>query len=75
MAPWTRFDPTCIDLTHLDLRHAADLIGPARDRALTTLTGGVKDAAYVTVGLGLLGYQRTQVRRREFERALRRVRA
>ena len=29
-----------------------------------------KDATYVTVGLGLLSFQRAQVRRREFERSL-----
>jgi hypothetical protein len=67
MAPWTRFDPTCIDLTRFDLRAAADLAGPAGERAVTL----AKDAAYVAVGLGLLNVQRVQVRRRELERALR----
>jgi hypothetical protein len=68
----TRFDPTSIDLTEFDVVRAArgavdrggNLAGKAAELA--------KDATYVTVGLGLLGYQRAQVRRRELERALRR---
>jgi hypothetical protein len=71
MAPWNRFDPTCIDLTHFDLRAAADAAGPARERAVAI----AKDVAYVTVGLGLLNVQRVQVRRRELERALRGARS
>jgi hypothetical protein len=67
-----RFDPTCIDLTDFDvvraLRGTANLGGALAGRA----TDLAKDATYVTVGLGLLGYQRAQVRRREFERTLRR---
>jgi hypothetical protein len=68
----SRFDPTSIDLTDVDLvravRHATaageSLTGRAVDLA--------KDATYVTVGLSLLTFQRAQVRRRELERALRR---
>jgi hypothetical protein len=70
--PSTRFDPTCIDLTEFDVvravRGTVNLGGALAGRA----TELAKDATYVTVGLGLLGYQRAQVRRREFERTLRR---
>jgi hypothetical protein len=67
-----RFDPTSIDLTDFDVVRAvhdtvelgAALAGRAAELA--------KDATYVTVGLGLLSFQRAQVRRREFERSLRR---
>jgi ferritin-like metal-binding protein YciE len=34
------------------------------------LTKTVKDAVYVTVGLGVLGFQQAQVRRREFRQQL-----
>jgi hypothetical protein len=68
----TRFDPTSIDLTDVDLvraiRGTVEVGGSLAARA----TGLAKDATYVTVGLGLLGYQRAQVRRREFERSQRR---
>lgn len=68
----TRFDPTHLDLTDLDLvravRETVD-VGAAVAARATELA---KDATYVTVGLGLLGYQRAQVRRREFERSRRR---
>jgi hypothetical protein len=67
-----RFDPTNIDLTDFDVARAVrgtvdaggTLAGRAADLA--------RDATYVTVGLGLLGFQRAQVRRRELERSLRR---
>ncbi len=67
-----RFDPTHLDLTDLDLvraiRETVD-VGTAVAARATELA---KDATYVTVGLGLLSYQRAQVRRREFERSRRR---
>jgi len=67
-----RFDPTSIDLTDFDLvkavRGTLDVGGSVATRA----AGLAKDATYVTVGLGLLSYQRAQVRRREFERSRRR---
>jgi len=70
--PW--FDPTSIDLTDVDIvgaiRGTVDVGGSLAARA----TGLAKDATYVTVGLGLLSYQRAQVRRREFERSQRRRR-
>jgi hypothetical protein len=42
----------------LDVR-AADLQAAARDAA--------RDAVYIAVGLGVLGFQRAQVRRRELQ--------
>ena len=86
MASWTRLDPTSVDLTNFDLSQLDlsqfDLSDLVRSTVTTTeqVTGVVsqravelaKDAAYVTVGLGLLSYQRLQVRRREFERSRRR---
>ena len=86
MASWTRLDPTSIDLTNFDLSQVdlsqLDLADLVRSTVGTTeqVTGVVsqravalaKDAAYVTVGLGLLSYQRMQVRRRELERSRRR---
>ena len=68
MASWTRLDPTSIDLTNFDLSQIDQVTGAAAQRAVDL----AKDAAYVTVGLGLLSYQRMQVRRRELERSLRR---
>ncbi len=68
----SRFDPTSIDLTGVDLvsaaRQAAAVGGSLTSRAVDL----AKDATYVTVGLSLLTYQRAQVRRRELERARRR---
>ena len=68
----SRFDPTSIDLTDFDVVRAVhgtlDVGGALAGRAAEL----AKDATYVTVGLGLLSFQRAQVRRREFERSLRR---
>ena len=68
----TRLDPTHIDLTDFDVvrafRETVDAGGSVASRAAEL----AKDATYVTVGLGLLSYQRAQVRRREFERSRRR---
>jgi hypothetical protein len=67
-----RLDPTNIDLTDFDVvrafRDTVDAGGSLAARAADL----AKDATYVTVGLGLLSYQRAQVRRREFERNRRR---
>jgi hypothetical protein len=75
------FDPTNLDLTDVDLT-AIDLGGVARSalestgaitaRAAEMAAAVARDATYVTVGLSLLTLQRAQVRRREFERSLRR---
>jgi len=66
-----RFDPTNVDLTDFDVvtavRHTVDAGGSLAGRAVEL----ARDATYVTVGLGVLGYQRIQVRRREFERSRR----
>lgn len=37
---------------------------------LDDLPAVVKDAAYVSIGLGLIAYQRVQVRRRDLRKAL-----
>jgi hypothetical protein len=37
---------------------------------LDDIRNGARDAVYTGVGLGILGFQRLQVRRRELERAL-----
>ncbi len=37
---------------------------------LDDVTNAVKDAAYVSVGLGVIAFQRLQVRRNELEKAL-----
>lgn len=67
-----RFDPTHVDLTDFDvvraIRETVDVGGSVAARVGEL----ARDATYVTVGLGLLGYQRLQVRRREFERSRRR---
>lgn len=41
------------------------------DRSLPDVTKTVKDAAYITVGLGVIGFQRLQVQRNELEKNLR----
>ena len=70
------FDPTNIDLTDFDvvraIRGGVEVGGSLATRATDLAANLAKDATYVTVGLGLLGYQRAQVRRREFERSRRR---
>lgn len=37
------------------------------DATVTDLTKTLKDAAYIAVGFGVIAFQKTQVRRREFE--------
>lgn len=59
--------PGSIDLTNFDL---APAIRGARS-ITRAATGVARDATYTTIGLGVLTYQRIQVRRREFERSLR----
>lgn len=68
MARWTPLDPTNVDLTDFDLAHLDQLTGAVTQRAVEL----AKEATYVTVGLGLLSFQRIQVRRRELERQMRR---
>ena len=72
-------DPTNIDLTDFDVVRAVrgsfeiggSLAARAADLATHLALNLARDATYVTVGMGLLGYQRAQVRRREFERSRR----
>ncbi len=61
-----------VDLTNFDLAPAVKTIRQTGDAAASTATGLARDAAYTAVGLGVLTYQRIQVRRREIERELRR---
>jgi len=67
-----RLDPTSLDLTDLDLERVVRAI-PGSPAALgAKITGLARDATYVVVGLGVLNFQRAQVRRRGIERLLRR---
>lgn len=68
----TQFDPTHVDLTDFDLVRVLRGTVGAGATVASRAAELAKDATYVTVGLGLLGYQRAQVRRREFERSRRR---
>jgi hypothetical protein len=71
MAAWSPLDPTSVDLTDFDV---ADIVRSAvetTDLMASRAIAAAKDATYVTVGLGLLNYQRMQVRRRELERSVR----
>ena len=67
-----RLDPTCVDLTDLDVARIVRHSVEASEAIVARAADLAKDATYVAVGLGLLNYQRAQVRRREFERARRR---
>ena len=67
-----RFDPTSIDLTDFDLVRTVQGTVEAGSALAGRVMDLAKDATYVSVGLGLLSFQRAQVRRREFERSLRR---
>ncbi|MEL6890432.1 MAG: hypothetical protein AAFP84_02445 [Actinomycetota bacterium] len=64
-----------IDLTDVDLvpafRRASHVTNVAAKRASGLATKVAKETTYTAVGLGLLTWQRLQVRRRELERALR----
>lgn len=71
-----RFDPTSFDLTDFDVTKlasdAAERAGDAVQTGVETASHLAREATYVTVGLGILTFQRAQVRRREIERSLRR---
>lgn len=60
-----------VDLTNFDLAPAARTLRDASGAAATTGASLARDVTYTAVGLGLLTYQRIQVRRREIERELR----
>jgi len=64
-----------IDLTDVDLVPAIRQVSRATRSATGRVSGMAtrvaKDTTYTAVGLGVLTWQRLQVRRREFERSLR----
>ena len=64
-----------IDLTDFDLvplvKAARRVTGNVAGRATHLAATTAKNTTYTAVGLGLLTYQRMQVRRRELERAMR----
>lgn len=59
-----------VDLTNFDLAPAVDTLRKSTDAATSTATTLAREAAYAAVGLGVLTFQRIQVRRREIEREL-----
>ena len=61
-----------VDLTNFDLAPAAKTLRRAGTAVTSTAANVATEATYTAVGLGLLTYQRIQVRRREIERELRR---
>jgi hypothetical protein len=61
-----------VDLTNFDLAPAARTLRDASGAVTSIATGVVAETTYAAVGLGVLTYQRIQVRRREIERELRR---
>jgi len=60
-----------VDLTNFDLAPVVDAVRRSGDSAASTAGDLARDAVYTSVGLGVLAYQRIQVRRREIERELR----
>ena len=60
------------DLTDFDIVPAVRAAHRASEHTVKVATSAAKEATYVTVGLGLLTYQRAQVRRREIECLFRR---
>lgn len=67
MALLPKFDPTRLDLTGLDLTRLD--LGRVL-RVDPRLTHAARDAAYVAIGFGVLGFQQLQVRRRELAKVL-----
>lgn len=67
-----RLDPTNLDLTDLDLDRVIRSLPTSPGAVAARLTDLARAATYVTVGLGVLNFQRAQVRRRELERRLER---
>ena len=66
-------DLTNIDLTNFDVATILDSdLGRVARTTLGFAAGAIRETTYVGVGLTVLGIQRGQVRRRDFERALRR---
>ena len=61
-----------VDLTKFDLAPTVTTVRSVGSSVTSAALGVARDATYTTVGLGILTYQRIQVRRRELERELRR---
>jgi hypothetical protein len=61
-----------VDLTNFDVAPAARRARNVSTSAAQRAVDLAKDATYVSIGFGLLTFQRAQVQRREFERTLRR---
>ncbi|WP_040492036.1 hypothetical protein [Ilumatobacter nonamiensis] len=61
-----------VDFTNFDVAAANRTIRGTGDAVASTATDVARDALHIAVGLGVLTYQRLQVRRREIERAQRR---
>ena len=59
-----------VDLTNFDLAPAVRTVRGVSGTVASTAAEAAKEAAYTAVGLGVLTYQRVQVRRREIEREL-----
>ena len=57
-----------VDLTNFDIAAANRTIRKSGDAVASAATDVARDALYTAVGLGVLTYQRVQVRRREIER-------
>lgn len=60
--PIPRLPVPAFDLSHLDATSLANI----DDRIVTA----ARDAAYVTIGFGVLAFQQAQVRRREIEKVV-----
>lgn len=60
-----------VDLTNVDLAPTAKQVRDAGDTVTSIAVDATKDAVYTAIGLGILTYQRIQVRRREIEKTLR----
>lgn len=63
--------PGSIDLTDFDLAPAVRGARSVTSTITRTAATAAREATYTAIGLGVLAYQRAQVRRREFERAMR----
>jgi len=60
-----------VDLSKLDVTATPEQLRDAGDAVASAAIEATKDAAYTAIGLGILAYQRIQVRRREIEKTLR----
>ena len=60
-----------VDLTNFDLAPVARQVRDASDAVTSAAADAGKGAVYTAIGLGILSFQRVQVRRREIEKSLR----